>query len=96
MRVLDPTGGKPDAGVVSLSRSGQKPGSRVARLGIIENGNANAEFLLRRLGETVVSRPGWDSNIQWVHKVSAGTGVTDEDLTRLVTACDLVLAGTAD
>lgn len=102
MKVYDPTGkAQINNGSTynnSLNRitwpkaqSGQQP-----RIGIIENGNANAEFILGRIAELVTTQLNWDKETKWVKKPSSGQGIVESDLNSLLAECQIILAGTAD
>ncbi|MDA8280082.1 MAG: hypothetical protein M0Z63_06625 [Actinomycetota bacterium] len=101
MRVMSPRGraGARGSGSASdldqeisraLSRSGR------GKLAIIENGNANAEFVLRAIAEGVVDALGWEKEVLWIRKPSSGEGVDGKELGLVLNEASLVLAGTAD
>jgi hypothetical protein len=69
---------------------------RTRRLGIIENANANAAFLLGTIGAEVVAELGWESEIEWIRKPAAGQPADPLELAALLERCEVVLAGTAD
>lgn len=99
MEIYDPTGGSPVAGAeASAHVSDVDPNAVLSRkrLGVIENGNANADFVLERLADGLVGALGWDPEISWVRKPSASVGASSDDIERLARTCGLVLAGTAD
>lgn len=101
MQVMSPRGRAGARGSGSGSHLGQDSSRVLSRSGrgkvaIIENGNANAEFVLRTIAEGVVDALGWEKDFLWIRKPSSGEGVDGNALGLVLNEVNLVLAGTAD
>lgn len=83
-------------GVAELPRSAvnRLDSTEAMTIGVIENGNKNAEEILGFVARGLADAVG--GKVEWVKKLTSSSAAPDEVMARLAQQCQLILAGTAD
>jgi hypothetical protein len=95
--ILDPTGGTtaPRAST-GPPRAPRRPDLAGARVGLLENTKHNADLLLSRLGELLVTEHGAASVALMRTKQAFALPASDELVAEFVDGCDVVVTGVGD
>jgi hypothetical protein len=95
--ILDPTGGAPAPRTsTGPARAARRADLAGARIGLLENTKHNADLLLTRLGELLVTEHGAAEVAIMRTKQAFALPASDELVAEFVQGCDVVITGVGD